>query len=263
MKKHARTPSKTRPPRPAKSHRTRRSTPRYVPLTPELRQRFYRLLFTWHFADRRRHQDVAVPWDALAERLQKEWATREQVFLEYERRFGDGHYDDRQRRLDETLDWLDKEIRADLPAVFNALLRARRDRGQEQRLGWEIDFRRLLLKHHRRVKGLQDQATKARQSYLQILWHEPALAVDALEDLTPVSLDIARALDELLRKLDLDPFKNVRVQGPYRRPKAGNQPEPWLQRVRDELARAGVPNDPEDQLLIAVGLLPYRPAPVV
>ena len=227
-------------------------------LSPELRNQFHRLLLTWSDQSRGRR----VPWRELSTRLDKEWADREKVFLEFEERFGIGHYDDRRRRLDATLDALDGEPHVDFPAILAALWEARETRMEATREGREIDFRRMISAHQRLIKDLRHRLHQSEESYLTLLdYHGPGAseALDALYDWEKF-LDLINRLRRLRWGLEHDPLFEADAAGPLRRSKAGRRSTPWLVHLRAQLRHAGV-DDPEDTLLIAAGLVPYPPAP--
>lgn len=227
-------------------------------LTPKLRDRFHRLLLTWSDQSRRRQ----VPWRELSRRLDKEWPDREKVFIEFEERCGIGHYDDRKRRLDAALDALDGEPQVDFPALLAALWEARETRMEAMREGREIDYRRMISAHKRLIKDLRHRLLQAEESYLAFLDYSGPGASEALDVLYDWEnfLHLINMLKHLRWGLGLDPLYEADTAGPLRRSKIGRHSAPWLVHVRDQLRHAGV-DDPEDTLLIAAGLVPYRPAP--
>jgi hypothetical protein len=234
------------------SHRNR--------LTPSLIADFHRLLFTWRDRELRRN-GVGTPWEELSERLRQEWTRRDQLSLELEEKYGDGHYQDRKKLLDDQLKWLEEEP-VDLPKVLEALRRAVRARRAAFQEGREADERRLLHDHQKLVENLRNQAAKARRSYLDVLSVEGPIAFEAIDELVSLErlgpLAIVDSLGCLIETLDSDPFRTFNVEGPYRREKTGRLAAPWLKQVRTDLRSAGAPDDPEDNLLVAVGLMPYR-----
>lgn len=252
--------TKRRPPassaRTPRSHEPTSSAAKPSQLTPDLRARFHRLLLTW--PDQSRHR--RVPWRELSRRLEKEWADRENVFVEFEERFGSGHYDDRKRFLDATLDSLADDPHVDLPAVLEALWEARHARVALMREGREIDLRRMLKEHRRLTKALQHQLLQTEESYLTLLDYAGPGRSEPLDQLLTFEhwLDLLETLRLLRRALNHDPSRKVDTTGRDRREKPGRQSAPWLVRLREHIRRAGV-DDPEDTLLIAAGLLPYRP----
>jgi hypothetical protein len=193
--------------------------------------------------------------------ITKEWANREKVLIEFERRFGIGYYDDRRHRLDEMLDALDRDSRVDLDAVLAALWQAREARVDAMRKGTEIDFRRMVASHQRLIKATRNLLLKAEDSYLTFLEYSgpgASTALDWLHDFEH-SLDLVETLKRLRKGLEDDPLRKIDSAGPFRRPQTGRQFAPWLLQVRERLGAAGV-DDPEDTLLIAAGLVQYRSA---
>ncbi len=228
-------------------------------LTPKLRLRFDHLLFTWRNPSRRR---AAAPAAELSTRLANAWRDRENVFREFEERYGDGHYSERKRLLDDDLADLESRPGIDLHAVLTILENGREEQIQNMRPGREVDLRRRLHEHRALIRDLRHQLLKVKLSYEAVLeasgptWFA---VVDELHDLQAF-LALTERLDRLRLWLDLDPTQELDISGPYRRPKAGRQTTPWVTHVRQRLRQAGV-DDPEDRLLIAVGLMPYRPVP--
>ena len=233
-------------------------------LTPQLRQGFHRLLRTWMYPDLRKSKSPKNLWPVVLRMLRRKWGDRERIFDQAERRYGIGHYDDRKKRLEETIGWLEQDEKADIGAVYLALKRARGERARETRKGKTTDFRRLLLRHQTAHRNLWMWAIKARESYLRTVLADNLLgfeALDRLDELVNGPLSVVDAIDRLLVSIQDDPIPQLKIEGPPRRSDAGHQPAPWLPRVRRELIRAGVPEGTEDELLIAVALIPYRPAP--
>jgi hypothetical protein len=114
------------------------------------------------------------------------------------------------------------------------------------------------------IANLHKYALKARHSYLEILALEGPIAFDAMDEFHRLSsvldLDrIAEMIQWLADRLEMDPFRHLRVDGPYRRRNTGTPARPWIDQVRKDLTAAAVPDDPEDSLLVAVALVPYRP----
>ena len=129
--------------------------------------------------------------------------------------------------------------------------------------GREIDFQRLVVDHQKNVRNLATWAKKARQSYAAMFSADNPVVFLAIDELVTSEmsgglLSRLNTLNNLLYLLEEDPLQSVTVPGPFRRPRRGKRPEPWLASARQALRRAGVPQDHEDELLIVVGLIPYR-----
>jgi hypothetical protein len=229
-------------------------------LTPERQLGFHHLLFTFMDPTLRR---AAYPILEFSSRLSKDWSSREHVLVEFEERYGDGHYEERKERLYEMLEWLDAKTNADLETVYQILRQAKGDRRAALNPGLAIDHRRLVMQHATLVKDLRTRIRTVRDSYALLLESCSSYALEAIDDLhSRESLfGFTGALDDLYNLLKFDPLRAVDLKGPSRRPRAGRPAAPWVKDVRKRLRQAGAPDDPDDTLLIAVGLLPYRPTP--
>jgi hypothetical protein len=232
-------------------------------LTPDLRTQFDRLLITWTDPERRRRRRVPVRWEKLSAELAKRGAQRDKIILKYERRYGDGHFKDRQNRLAEMLEWLGEEG-ADFTAVLSALRQARVARREALAVGREADFLRLLADHQRIVPNLRQWVAKARGSYTALIAADSPVAFEAVDILigrasAPLWLNHREVLDTLAALLDDDPTQVLRLTGRTRRARAGRQAEPWLAAARQEIRTAGVPDGGDDELFVIVGLVRYQP----
>ncbi len=229
-------------------------------LMPGRQLRFHHLLFTFMDPVRRR---AAYPVLDFSSRLSKEWSTREKVLVEFEEQYGDGHYADRKQRLYELLDWLVAKTNVNLETIYQILRQAKADRWATLYPGWATDHRRLVMQHAHLVKDLRARIRKVRESYISLLASSGSYAIEAIDELHRLErlFGFTRALDDLTTLLKFDPLRTIELEGPSRRERAGKPAAPWLKDVRTRLRQAGVPDDPDDTLLIAVGLLPYRPAP--
>ena len=229
-------------------------------LTLGRRLRFHHLLFTFMDPVRSR---AAYPVLEFSSRLSKEWSTKEQVLIEFELQYGDGHYAERKERLYEMLEWLDAKTNVDLETVYLILRQAKADRRATLEPGWALDHRRLVMQHALLVKDLQTRIRKVRQSYLSLLASSGTQALEIIDELRRAEslFGFTRALDDLTTLLRRDPLRAIELEGPSRRERAGKPAAPWLKVVRKRLRQSGVPGDPDDTLLIAVGLLAVRAAP--
>lgn len=241
------------------------SSPRSRPslLTSDLRKQFDKLLITWTDPERRRRRRVPVRWEKLSAELGRRGAKRDEIILKYERRYGDGHYKDRQERLNEMLEWLGQEG-VDFTVVLSTLRRARVERHAALAVGREADFLRLLADHQVNVRHLRHWVAKARGSYAALIVADSPVAFEAVDFLidraiAPSWLNHKKILDDVAALLDDDPTQALALTGPTRRAKAGRQAEPWLAAARRELRKAGVPVGGEDELFIVVGLVRYQP----
>jgi hypothetical protein len=221
-----------------------RSLPAANPLTPDLRERFDSLLLTWPL--RQVQGKVSIPAKAGSEG--PAWQ------LEYEEKYGDGHYADRRALLDETRNRL--EMRGLRPEMVCASLeRAKATKMQEHITGRRIDWQREYMTELKRiVPNVQKWATRMQDLFDRIGYADP----DRWEE--KKLPDLVTYLNAFLVAMEDDSLLKISLPGPFRRPAGpGRQPEPWLEQARRELVEAGISSkqDRED-LFMAVGLTPWR-----
>jgi hypothetical protein len=236
------------------------------------REWFYELLFTWTILRPPSASPPAIDRKAIALLSKSE---RERKCVELENKYGVGHYDERRTLLDTCLNFLEGNRKIDLGAVFNALNEAFGEKGVSFFEGRGLDVvrdlfieRDLVLKHLRfwlsRVQRLySDFYSEPLCDALQFTVydkHAPGEIGDlrlALDD-NPTALPVLASLRSLITAIDRDPLTNLEPPPRLRRPRRGHQPEPWLKTTRFKLAQAHVPRAIGEDLLMAVGFIPYR-----
>jgi hypothetical protein len=186
------------------------------------------------------------------------------LMVALERQYGDGHYAERKKCLDNLLEDLQQNYHVDLTALLAVLRAGYRAREVQARGEQEVDARRNLARHGRMVRSLRDLLLKLEKSYETLLTFYGSGFV-IVEKLAAVeaSLTLTQKLHSLRTELEHDPLAQELFPGPYRRPRIGKPTATWRKLLRSELNRVGVPDEFEESLLISTGLLPYRPLPSV
>jgi hypothetical protein len=131
-----------------------------------------------------------------------------------------------------------------LEPLVRALENGRRARDTAALSGEHIDgLRRFKERQDRIVKNLK-------------LWSDRYLEF-AREHTNPPDfpLSTAKKVLELRQQLEQDPL--LTISSPVRRPRAGKPAQPWLSTTRQALRRARVSSDFHQELLMAVGLIPF------
>ena len=223
-------------------------------LTAELRQQFHELLITWPLRDAR-GLCAKDPWPRVMS------VDTDPLELERDPDFGDGHFDERHERMDYVLGKLEERGRTYFEIAFKALQESRQAYFDQSLGGRLIDRRREIIERRDKlVKNLRD----AIKEFKWLVYAMPIKAgiAESLE------IETVKACDELLRQLGRDEFLNLPPPGPLRRKRIGKPSRPWLQTVKSELAKAGVPDTDtrlmggyraRTELLICCGLRPYEP----
>lgn len=212
-----------------------------TPQTPELRDRFEGLLFTYELLETKRGHAPSVPkTDSTEERL------------ELEDLHGDGHYPDRLESLDTILGYFDrKNIPVDYEQVFEVL----------------AEVKRRYALHH--LKARQMEASREYADDLDVASRKVR---DWLKKLRPL-LHFHPSLERVRQSLSLPhPYQQEQdavetllssevLNNPpdhpqeYVFPKAGRRPQPFLKKADQELREAGVkPKEMRDGLLKVVGV---------
>lgn len=225
---------------------------------------FTRLLTTWLLRETRRPNDApALPSPNIIKRLtesQGEAAAQEhrrQWFVKsHERRYGDGHYEDRAKLLRVALRFL-KRPGVDLIAVFQALCAAHSEAARTSlRNAKAIRDRENRIKPERRART---RLLKELQAYRK-RWTFPATTETAwfidgliakLETPNPVPTSLGRKRPYLI---------NLK---PVRKQLAAAGVPPGIKGFREALKEEGCnakPHNLPDALLMAVGLLTYHRA---
>ncbi len=229
--------------------KTRRRYPRPsrhpTPLTPALKDRFFGLLLTWPL----RQAQGRVSIRGTPEPKGPAWQ------LQLEEQYGDQHYADRLTKQENALRVLALEGRADLEAACAAFEAARHE-AMWSPGGYHhghVTDRTRDWKEARdpRVAALRKAVTDLRAWLVHQRYGSPQFFT------AETMPEVFRCLDALLLALDRDPFLN-RSLGAVRRPRAGHQPEPWKRRLQAALKAARVPKALRRELMIAVGLSPFR-----
>ena len=124
--------------------------------------------------------------------------------------------------------------------------------------GRPIDWRRKLVEEYGKLRDNVEYWAKRLQRWFRETEYM-ALGTSAERKDVP---QVVRHLDALLEALSINPFVKHSIADSLRRRRLGHQPEPWLAKAHQDLASALVrrQSDRED-LLTAVGLLPYREYP--
>jgi hypothetical protein len=201
---------------------------------------FEHLLMTW-----------PIMSDVFGEALRLSASTGrspEAIAASYEASHGRGHYEERKQFLKDTLARLQAQRRPpDLAAVFAALEKARLEWSHAMFGGRQIDdHRRFVQERDRIMRNFQRWARRLHR-----------FLVDRTAPRTAPS-GTTLALELLQDRVAHDVLLNFRHEGPVRRPKRGHQAAQWLQDARRDLTAAGVRKDLQEDLLMAVGLTPYR-----
>ena len=214
-------------------------------LDPQLKNRFGRLLLTWTI---HRAKDPKLIPDSEFRFFPGDI---EETSRRLERKYGDGHYEDRRFLLEVTLKAISE--RADLEKVFDVLSRARHlaRRSQANRVGARYSQRREAVLVRRNLRHWIGRA-------LGLF----AVNVDFLDDVIDggvrnPTFDALRALDAaLVKEPELGPrINSLRL----RRSKAGRPSNRWLAPTHRLLSAAGVSSkELRNDLLMAVGLIPYK-----
>ena len=240
------------------------------PPTQPPREWFYELLFTWTILH---PSSTKAPIDRKAIGLLPN-RERERKCIELENRYGVGHYDERRTLLDTCLRLLEGNNKIDLGAVFNTLNEAFGEKGISFFEGRGLDAVRDLFDQRDLVlKQLRGWLSRAQRLYsrfyseplcdaLQFTVYEKQAPAGVLDlqlalDGNPTDLPVLASLRSLIVAIDRDPLTNLEPPPRLRRPRRGHQPEPWLKTTRRKLAAAHVPRAIREDLLIAVGFVPY------
>ena len=248
----------------------RKRTTTMTPAQPP-REWFHSLLLTWtilHPASSKRYIDR----EALG-RLPRHQMERK--CIELENKYGVGHYEDRRDLLESCLKRLEGNNKTSLHAVFHALNEAYGLKGNAFFEGRGLDAvrdlfteRDLILKHLRRWLSRTERLYK--RCYSRPLcdalslaaYHGPAPAgvtdIQLILDKSPIDVPLLTSLRAFAAALDRDPLTILERPSRLRRPRRGHQPEPWLKQVRLRLRDAGVEASLREDLLVAVGFIPYR-----
>ncbi len=222
---------------PKKTYRRRTSL-----IRPGLWDRFHGLLITCLNRD-----DIFEEAWRICLPLREE--AGKQKLLEIEQRYGVGHYAHREELLDNALDWLDAKGK-DLNAIYLTLLHAKQEKMRVSSLGQAIDNRREFVEQREKIlKHLKHWAHRMREFLVK---RADPVTIPHGKSKT------VRHIDDLLEAVSTDPLLNSQPTGPTRRSSPGHQSEPWLKQARRDLAKSRVPKEIREQLLTAVGLLPYQ-----
>jgi hypothetical protein len=119
----------------------------------------------------------------------------------------------------------------DLRSVYEILDGAKQTQARSYMNGFVIDRRREFKKDQEELRATLQSANKIRDKW------------------QPGTAQYMPLRDSML---------DVRWPGDSRRPRAGHQPEPWLKEARESLARLKISRELREDLLSAVGLIPYR-----
>lgn len=237
------------------------------------------LLFTWPLLIHKRQVDIRLP-----ERDEPNWK------LQYEIRYGDGHYDARREMLNDALnDLLTRRGLVDFREIWKALDEARTATLLASNEGWNLDTLRIVQREYETVLAnlktwvarahrlfrmkysahytLADMAATLRPKSKEQREWRTALSMKKAEWKPALKLhdedkpEIVRCLDELLAILDTDLFRiwATPTSGSLRRPRRGRPSQrKVLDEARQKLFHAGAPDETQDALLMAVGVIPYR-----
>ena len=199
-------------------------------------------------------------------RQQKE--ERLPVELERDPEFGDGHYEERRKRMDIVLHGLERRGRTAFERPYKALEEARQIYLDRLLPGRGLDRRREFIERRNRLKrSLEVCLQEFRTSY--------ATGFGVRQHLTtpypPIapSLETIFAINNLLAQLSKDEHLNFTPEGRLRRERSGAPSRPELRKAKRDLKAAGVPQDyfdrqqgemvqPQKELLICCGLLPFE-----
>ena len=238
-----------------------RAVRRIVPET------FQSLVCEKNVAQRVAEDFVSKPAEEIFERLLTTWPLRFERWLaddvkrpapeneksnEVEKRYGDGHFDDRRTLLRVALEHLQKANRTDLPVVFIVLALAR-----DQSMSRSLARAKLLTDRELRVRPANTRRrrvigalTALRQDVYGI--EVPALIDHLLGQLNSLNLPINK-----LKHARPLATVDERVRQDLSRAGVPTHLRGW----RQSLARAGchaTPKNLREALLMAVGLIPYR-----
>jgi hypothetical protein len=209
----------------------------------DLQERRRQLPYTWHWSAH--EPNVAdKTWRPLFA-LSSE---REMVaHLDWcEEEYGIGHYTARRELLDAALAFLEREGHADLATVVDVLTSAKQAKDAASTVGTGIDDARAFVEDREAVR----RDARAALRRLSAFQHERTAP--------ELHGQLDRPLQSILDYLETSPLFVEPVKTPTRRPRPGHQPEPWIADAKRKLVRAKVPKTIIGDLLIAVGLLPYR-----
>lgn len=187
--------------------------------------------------------------------------------LETERRYGDGHYEDRKQWLHAILDVL--PIRVDLSELLKVLGAAKGQAVCLQKKEIDSAYVEVLEKRRRRI--LTELTKWTREAWwccTEMGWEEgvgtPMVdhiwgLISILDGLTPAPNPLSGPAKIISHDFDMHeniPGRELKESSPRRQ----GRPWPFTQIIKEtkkELSRIGVPQTKHAELLAAIGLLPY------
>ena len=198
----------------------------------------------------------------VKDRQQKE--ERLPVELERDAEFGDGHYEERRKQMDITLQRLERRGRTDFGKALKALIEAKQAYYNQLLPSRTLDSRREFITKRNQLKTNLEACVRDFRYWLVSSPRPTGISLPLAPELETVV-----ALETLLDRLSKDEFINWNPPGSLRRNRRGPPSRPWLQKIKRELKTSGVPQDyadyqkhervqPQKELLICCGLLPFE-----
>ena len=213
----------------------------------DLQEQRRTLPYTWHW--RAHDPDVSEKtWRRLFSLSSEAEMLRHLDWCE--ETYGVGHYKARRELLDATLDVLVRENVVDLATVVDVLAAAKVERDTASAVGIGIDDARHFADDR---EGIRRNARDALRRLAAFMQERTAPNFRPL----PVEQSL-QSIQSILAFVETSPLFVEPVKTPTRRPRPGHQPEPWIADAKRKLGRAKVPRALHTDLLIAVGLLPYK-----
>lgn len=213
-------------------------------LTPELRQKFAELLFTWSLRQAQRKVRIPSPQKQQSRDWQKQ----------YEAAYGDGQFEHRLEMLNVAIKELENVAGMDFNALYKILSRAKRDAFLSAIQGSGMKAQRYIVTKRTKVRtNLKYWANEAIR-FIDSLSAEPG----GFPELTEPFRAILKTVDD---NLLLNP-SSIFPDSKYRHSQAGRQPRPWLAEARSSMAKLKVPTLTRIELLKAVGLTPLHPTDI-
>lgn len=203
------------------------------------------LLFTWNLRSARGTVRISPDWLDKINVYSTSPQERETRWIDFERRFGSPHFEERSESLNGAIAEIGLK-RGALKSVYKVLLETRRTALQEATVWGRNagDRREQLNEISSLLRQLHDRLLQ-----LELLFYPPNEADDW------DFLNLVEGLQEHIRKHRKNISSELSV---LRRGRRGQPSKTWLKTAERELKRLGISRRLRKELFTAVGLRPYR-----